>query len=230
MSTFLLVLGIYLVGALITWRIAYGRWYNKLYLQMAQCRACVAEAAGSDSKFDGCSGHKYDVASARDAVVWAVLCWPFLLLGIVVFYTGKLLKVAINRAAFPRGNRTSGYLAWTQAKTSLEYKAKARDLRWELRGLGIDPESWMPEDPILEPTYNLSPRQLESQGWALGRRLEEVSMALRQAKEITDLKVGDDAKRLAIEATLLVPYRVKANVKPSEPHQWHEELRVSGSK
>lgn len=223
MSTFLLVFGIYLIGAFVAWRVTYSRVYGSLYRTLAGCDACVRRGQSHGSSL-GCYGlHNRQADSAYQMVLWIVLAWPFVGIGWLMFKLGKLLFRLVNRLAFPRGNRNRGYLAWTQAKDNLEYNTKAKDLRHELRRLGIDPEAWMPRDLALSSPDVLSRQELESQGWVLGRKLEEVSMSLRAAKEIMAMELDDSTKRHAIETVLIppcinvdTPRHHKTNVRPDD--------------
>lgn len=209
----LLVLAVYLIGALVTWRIAYGRMYGALYKRLSECTECVTRAARNDDKpFKsdlGCSIHDSMVERTFKDVLWITICWPFVAIGLLSFMLVMSIVGIIVKAAFPRGNRNRGYLTWNRAISSAQYNNKVRDLRRELRTLNIDPDKWLPADPELEPVDAVSTRQLESEGAVLGRRLQEISEALRQAKEVSASmrNVDPEQKRNVLEAKLRTPSR-----------------------
>ena len=218
-STFWLALGVYLVGAAIAWRIAYGRCYGKLYQDLARCGECVSRAASNDNVSLGCYRHSRTVYSTYQQVLWIALFWPFVLLGLSVFRVVMLMVMVVNRVCFPRGNRNNGYLTWNRAIAGAKYKTNERELRMELVRLGINSEEWFPRDLKLEPANDLSSRQLESEGQVLGRKLAEVRASLKLAKEISAMEgVALSQKRKAIQATLVAPHSTKVNGRHDDVH------------
>lgn len=147
---FLVLLAVYLVGAVTVWRFNIIRVRTRAYEQIADCQSCLC-ASEKIGAISPCSFHQKHLNKVYRQNRGNSFRWPIHMcllmakyMGLLVLHIGSFVGTISGKVLFPNGMVTGPERRIMEHVNRAAEQKQEKELRQKLRTLGINDRDWLP--------------------------------------------------------------------------------------